>query len=117
MKYRTDTQLSPVCVCMSTETSAPRTETEVGTELSIVPKEISDIVLVVPVLTGAFLVLGGSLFLLLASPAPGSIVFGAVAVTMVGAVVGGFVVSVALFAASFAGVVSEGVRGVTVLDR
>jgi len=98
MKYGTERGAANVVLYMSTGT-APRTE--VSTETSIVPKEIARLIPVVPVMTCVAVVFVGSLFILGASPAPGSIVFGAVAVTMVGVAVGGFIVAVAILVASF----------------
>ena len=83
---------------MSTETAAH--EPDVSTERTV-PEEIARLVFVVPVATGAAVMLLGALFLAVASPAPGSLAFGAVANTMVGMVVGGFVVTTAFVVASF----------------
>ncbi|MDZ7688821.1 MAG: hypothetical protein U5J64_08905 [Halobacteriales archaeon] len=90
---------------MSTETSAHRTE--VGTETSIVPEDISNLIPIVPVLTCVLVVFGGSLFILGASPAPGSIAFGAVAVTMAGVAVGGFIAVTVMLAAPFVAPLSK----------
>ena len=98
MKYRTERGSANDVLDMSTET-APRTE--VSTETSVVPEEIAKLFPVVPIMTCVAVVLGGSLFILGASPAPGSIVFGVVAATMVGTAVGGFITAVAIIVASF----------------
>jgi len=99
MKYGTDRRPTPVCICMSTQTSAPEAEAEIDTK-NMVPEGMAKIALVVPILTGAVVVLAGSLFLLVASPVPGTIAFNAVATTMTGVLVGGTVAVAAYLVAS-----------------
>jgi len=83
---------------MSTETAAHKTD--VSTACTAL-KDTAKLVFVVPVATGAAMMVLGTLFLVIASPASGSLTFGAVASTMVGMVVGGFVVTAAFVITSF----------------
>lgn len=79
------------------EDVSPSTETE--SERKAFPED-NDVSLAVPVITGVAVMLFGSLFIIAASPAPGSLAFGAVASTMVGVLVVGFASAVALFVGS-----------------
>lgn len=81
---------------MSTQKATPTVES-VFEDVGIDPRTA----FLVPVVTGVVVVLLGSLFLLAASPASGSLAFGVVASVMVGVVVCGFVGSAALLVASF----------------
>jgi hypothetical protein len=99
MKCGKDTQSADVILCMSTETAAP------GTDVSTVTRNFFEnhkgLFFAVPVFTCAFVVLAGSTLLFVASPEPGSFVYAAVGVTMVGSVVGGSLGTVTVIAASF----------------
>jgi hypothetical protein len=99
MKCGTDTQSANLILFMSTETAAP------GTDVSTVTRNFFEnhkgLFFAVPVFTCAFVVLAGSTLLFVASPEPGSFVYAAVGVTMVGSVVGGSLGTVTVIAASF----------------
>lgn len=85
---------------MSIETKAHEPKAHEPAETSTASKDIAKLIFVVPVATGAAVVVFGSLFLAVASPASGSFIFGAVASTVVGVLVGGFVVTTAFLVAS-----------------
>ena len=98
MKCGTDTPTADVSLCMSTETVAPA---DVSTETNTVVENPTKFFFVVPVLTCAFVVLAGSTLFVVAPPEPGSLAFGVVGTTMVGAVVGGFLGVTTVLVASF----------------
>lgn len=81
---------------MRAETKAP----EPAVEKSTASEDIAKLIFVVPVATGAAMVVFGSLFLAVASPASGSFIFSAVASTIVGVLVGGFIVTAAFLVTS-----------------
>jgi len=90
MKYGTDRETPVLLFSMSAETETSATGTETKTERKAFVED-TDTILTVPVLTGIAVMVFGSLFIITASPEPGSLTFGAVASTMVGVLVGGFV--------------------------
>ena len=99
MKYGTDRETAVLLFSMSAETETAPTGTETKTERKTFVED-TDTILTVPVLTGIAVMMFGSLFIVTTSPEPGSLTFGAVASTMIGVVVGGFVCISAFLVAS-----------------
>lgn len=97
IRYGTDRETATVLFGMSAESENVGPSTEVQKETS--PEE-NDLLFAVPVIAGVGVMLFGSLFINVASLAPGGLAFGAVASTMVGVLIVGFASAVALFVGS-----------------